>query len=239
MIAWNEFLFALLFLVERRDNWTVSLGLSQLSGSIEVPTTVLMAGSVILTLPDHRPVLPQRALAGRRPHRRRREGLTPYRRHRHRHHRIAQEENRARDRLLRRTPRGRAGRRATRSHWCPARCGSAPGTPASRPGTELTAYRGSNPYLTSTWDAERRLFVEGAPTFGYPVEGWGYSEVGRGGRGRRRRAATRPGLRRRRRARHLGSPERCRGAGRRGGGARLERRGPRRRDLRPGRARSP
>ena len=26
MIAWNEFLFALLFLVERRDNWTVSLG---------------------------------------------------------------------------------------------------------------------------------------------------------------------------------------------------------------------
>ena len=51
MIAWNEFLFALLFLVERRENWTVSLGLSQLAGSIEVPTTVLMAGSVILTLP--------------------------------------------------------------------------------------------------------------------------------------------------------------------------------------------
>lgn len=51
MIAWNEFLFALLFLIEKRDTWTVSLGLSQLSGSIEVPTTVLMAGSVILTLP--------------------------------------------------------------------------------------------------------------------------------------------------------------------------------------------
>ncbi len=51
MIAWNEFLFALLFLVEKREKWTVSLGLSQLSGSIEVPTTVLMAGSVILTLP--------------------------------------------------------------------------------------------------------------------------------------------------------------------------------------------
>ena len=51
MIAWNEFLFALLFLVEHRDRWTVSLGLSQLAGSIEVPTTVLMAGSVILTLP--------------------------------------------------------------------------------------------------------------------------------------------------------------------------------------------
>ena len=51
MIAWNEFLFALLFLVEDRDVWTVSLGLAQLSGSLEVPTTVLMAGSVILTLP--------------------------------------------------------------------------------------------------------------------------------------------------------------------------------------------
>ena len=45
-------------------------------------------------------------------------------------------------------------------------------------GTELTAYRGSNPYLTGTWDAERRLFVPGEPTFAYPVEGWGYSEVG-------------------------------------------------------------
>jgi multiple sugar transport system permease protein len=51
MIAWNEFLFALLFLVENRNRWTVSLGLSQLAGSIEVPTTVLMAGSVILTVP--------------------------------------------------------------------------------------------------------------------------------------------------------------------------------------------
>jgi multiple sugar transport system permease protein len=51
MIAWNEYLFALLFLVERRDRWTVSLGLSQLSGAIEIPTTVLMAGSVLLTAP--------------------------------------------------------------------------------------------------------------------------------------------------------------------------------------------
>ena len=51
MIAWNEFLFALLFLVERRDSWTVSLGLAQLSGSIEISTTVLMAGSVVITLP--------------------------------------------------------------------------------------------------------------------------------------------------------------------------------------------
>jgi multiple sugar transport system permease protein len=51
MIAWNEFLFALLFLVENRDDWTVSLGLAQLSGGIEVSKTVLMAGSVVLTLP--------------------------------------------------------------------------------------------------------------------------------------------------------------------------------------------
>ncbi|HET8659813.1 MAG TPA: carbohydrate ABC transporter permease [Micromonosporaceae bacterium] len=51
MIAWNEFLFALLFLVDRPNRWTVSLGLSQLADGVEVPKTVLMAGSVILTLP--------------------------------------------------------------------------------------------------------------------------------------------------------------------------------------------
>jgi multiple sugar transport system permease protein len=50
MIAWNEFLFALLFLVEERSNWTVSLGVSQLQ-TIETPATTLMAGSVILTVP--------------------------------------------------------------------------------------------------------------------------------------------------------------------------------------------
>jgi threonine dehydrogenase-like Zn-dependent dehydrogenase len=47
-------------------------------------------------------------------------------------------------------------------------------------GTELTAYRGSNPYLTKKWDEDARLFVEGEGTsFEYPVEGWGYEEVGR------------------------------------------------------------
>jgi multiple sugar transport system permease protein len=51
MIAWNEFLFALLFLVEDRDKWTVSLGLAQLSNGVEVSKTVLMAGSVVLTVP--------------------------------------------------------------------------------------------------------------------------------------------------------------------------------------------
>src|SRR5690606_22567782 len=45
-------------------------------------------------------------------------------------------------------------------------------------GTELTAYRGTNPYLVSTWDSEHRIFEPGTPTFGYPVVGWGYSEVG-------------------------------------------------------------
>ncbi|KAF4405277.1 MULTISPECIES: zinc-binding alcohol dehydrogenase [Streptomyces] len=45
-------------------------------------------------------------------------------------------------------------------------------------GTELTAYRGTNPYLTRTWDPEARLFREGAAGIAYPVAGWGYSEVG-------------------------------------------------------------
>ncbi|WP_341994717.1 carbohydrate ABC transporter permease [Microbacterium sp. LWH7-1.2] len=51
MIAWNEFLFALLFLVEDRAEWTVSLGLAQLSENLEIPPTSLMAGSVVLTIP--------------------------------------------------------------------------------------------------------------------------------------------------------------------------------------------
>jgi len=51
MIAWNEFLFALLFLAADPDSWTVSLGLAQLSNGVEVSKTVLMAGSVVLTIP--------------------------------------------------------------------------------------------------------------------------------------------------------------------------------------------
>jgi multiple sugar transport system permease protein len=50
MIAWNEYLFALLFLVEHREAWTVSLGVAQLV-SFETPATVLMAGCVVLTVP--------------------------------------------------------------------------------------------------------------------------------------------------------------------------------------------
>jgi 2-desacetyl-2-hydroxyethyl bacteriochlorophyllide A dehydrogenase len=45
-------------------------------------------------------------------------------------------------------------------------------------GTELTAYRGTNPYLTRTWDPQARLFRDGAAGIAYPVAGWGYSEVG-------------------------------------------------------------
>jgi 2-desacetyl-2-hydroxyethyl bacteriochlorophyllide A dehydrogenase len=45
-------------------------------------------------------------------------------------------------------------------------------------GTELTAYRGTNPYLTRTWDSEARIFRDGGPGIAYPVVGWGYSEVG-------------------------------------------------------------
>ena len=45
-------------------------------------------------------------------------------------------------------------------------------------GTELTAYRGTNPYLTSVWDPSSRLFEPGHEALGYPLDGWGYSEVG-------------------------------------------------------------
>ncbi|ROS75473.1 zinc-binding alcohol dehydrogenase [Cellulomonas sp. PhB143] len=47
-------------------------------------------------------------------------------------------------------------------------------------GTELTAYRGTNPYLTSTWDPDQRVFQDAATATppGYPLDGWGYSEVG-------------------------------------------------------------
>ncbi|GAA3824485.1 zinc-binding alcohol dehydrogenase [Sphaerisporangium flaviroseum] len=44
-------------------------------------------------------------------------------------------------------------------------------------GTELTAYRGTNPYLNRSWDPERRIFTEGR-THAYPLSGWGYQEVG-------------------------------------------------------------
>jgi threonine dehydrogenase-like Zn-dependent dehydrogenase len=46
-------------------------------------------------------------------------------------------------------------------------------------GTELTAYRGSNPYLSKKWDEKNRLFLPSdSPSQPYPLSGWGYEEVG-------------------------------------------------------------
>ena len=46
-------------------------------------------------------------------------------------------------------------------------------------GTELTAYRGSNPYLHKRWDDARRLFVPDSETsLRFPVVGFGYEECG-------------------------------------------------------------
>lgn len=51
MIAWNEFLYAFLFLVaEPQEKWTLPLGLQRLD-SQEVPVTALMAGSLIVSIP--------------------------------------------------------------------------------------------------------------------------------------------------------------------------------------------
>jgi multiple sugar transport system permease protein len=50
MVAWNEFLFALLFLAEFRERWTVSLGVALLDDQ-NISQTVLMAASVMLTVP--------------------------------------------------------------------------------------------------------------------------------------------------------------------------------------------
>ena len=50
MIAWNEFLYALLFVLDNRDLWTLSLGVAQLDNQ-EVPKTMLMAGSVVISIP--------------------------------------------------------------------------------------------------------------------------------------------------------------------------------------------
>jgi 2-desacetyl-2-hydroxyethyl bacteriochlorophyllide A dehydrogenase len=45
-------------------------------------------------------------------------------------------------------------------------------------GTELTAYRGTNPYLNRSWDPDLRLFVDDTSGLNYPLSGLGYSEVG-------------------------------------------------------------
>lgn len=48
-------------------------------------------------------------------------------------------------------------------------------------GTQLTLYRGVNPYINSLWNADLRLFESRpAESTSYPIQGmWGYEEVGR------------------------------------------------------------
>lgn len=50
MIAWNEYFYALLFLVRDRAQWTAPLGISQLA-DFNVPVTVLLSGSIAVTIP--------------------------------------------------------------------------------------------------------------------------------------------------------------------------------------------
>ena len=46
-------------------------------------------------------------------------------------------------------------------------------------GTELSQYRGTNPFMHRRWDEARRLFVEAdSPSWPYPVRNLGYEEVG-------------------------------------------------------------
>src|SRR6201996_5291373 len=46
-------------------------------------------------------------------------------------------------------------------------------------GTELSQYRGTNPFMHVEWDAQLRLFKPGsAPSWPYPVRNLGYEEVG-------------------------------------------------------------
>ena len=46
-------------------------------------------------------------------------------------------------------------------------------------GTELTFYKGTNPYLASRWEAERGVFHPNEPGLHYPVPFLGYMEVAR------------------------------------------------------------
>ncbi len=50
MIAWNEFLYAFLFLGINQESWTLPLGLERLNDQ-EVPVTALMAGSLVISVP--------------------------------------------------------------------------------------------------------------------------------------------------------------------------------------------
>ncbi|MCI0475325.1 MAG: hypothetical protein L0Y55_03705 [Anaerolineales bacterium] len=47
-------------------------------------------------------------------------------------------------------------------------------------GTEMTQYRGANPYMNKRWDEATRLYIESdAPSWTYPVSNIGYEKVGK------------------------------------------------------------
>lgn len=47
-------------------------------------------------------------------------------------------------------------------------------------GTEMTQYRGTNPYMNNRWDENVRLFTPGgASSWTYPIFNLGYEEVGK------------------------------------------------------------
>lgn len=45
-------------------------------------------------------------------------------------------------------------------------------------GTELSQYRGTSPFMNRRWNAENRMFLEGEPSWTFPVRNLGYEEVG-------------------------------------------------------------
>ena len=50
MIAWNEFLFAFMFL-DSPEKFTLSRGIVQLAGSVHLSKQLVMAASVMVTVP--------------------------------------------------------------------------------------------------------------------------------------------------------------------------------------------
>jgi multiple sugar transport system permease protein len=50
MVAWNEFLFAFMFL-DTPEKFTLSRGIVQLSGSVHLSKQLVMAASVMVTVP--------------------------------------------------------------------------------------------------------------------------------------------------------------------------------------------
>ena len=46
-------------------------------------------------------------------------------------------------------------------------------------GTDLSWVKGTNPALHRRWDPELGLFMPGAPDVGYPIDKFGYMQVGR------------------------------------------------------------